>query len=138
MARINLYDRELSRFREEIKRDPESAVRLFGFALVHSLQPDERVQLMKALGKEPEVAEDFYNLGIGQAKAGNWAEAAAHFRKAVEKNPKFGDAQYNLAVSYERAGLSSQATQAWNAYADSLPAGAEKSDIKKHAAELGR
>ncbi len=138
MARINLYDRELSRFRDEIKRDPATAVRLFGFSLVHSLQPDERVQLMKALGKDPEVAEDFYNLGIGQARQGNWAEAAALFRKAVEKNPKFADAQYNLALSYERAGLNSQATQAWNAYADSLPAGTDKADFKKHASELGK
>ncbi len=43
-----------------------------------------------------------------------------------------------MAVCLEKAGLNSQATQAWNAYADTLPTGTEKTDIKKHASELGR
>jgi len=137
-VRQDLYEREVARFREDIKKDAAAAVRHYGISLLHSLSPDERASALRSLGAELVLAEDFCNLGIAAAKDGNYADAANLFKSAVEKNSSMTDAIYNMAFCYEKAGMVSQATAAWNAYAETLTTGPEKAEVKKHAQEVGK
>lgn len=137
-VRQDLYEREVTRFREDIKKDAAAAVRHYGISLLHSLSPDERAQALRTLGAELVLAEDFCNLGIAAAKDGNFAEAAGLFKTAAEKSSSMTDAIYNMAYCYEKAGMLPQATAAWNTYAETLPTGQDKLDVKKHASELGK
>jgi tetratricopeptide (TPR) repeat protein len=48
--------------------------------------------------------DDYYNLGIYQAKQGNHKKAIEFFTKTIEKNPNDFDAFYNRAVSRQTIG----------------------------------
>lgn len=136
-SRVDLYDRELNRYRETIRLDAEVAQERYGMTLIHSLPADERVLALRSMGMEPSGAVDFYNLGVGAAHANEWNEAIANFRKAVQLDGTLKDAQFNLALSYEKAGLVPQAREAWHNYIAMLDSAEEKSAVKRHLEEIG-
>lgn len=137
-SRLSLYDRELNRFRETLKVNPDAAVSRYGFTLIHSLAYDERVTALKALGMQPNSAVDFYNLGVAAARQEDWNEATNLFKRAVELDGTLRDAVYNLAYCYERAGLVPQARSTWQVYADMMTTAEERDAVREHAAELAR
>lgn len=48
--------------------------------------------------------DDFYNLGVFEAKQGNYEKAIEYFTKAIEKNPKDAEAYYSRAYSQQTIG----------------------------------
>ncbi|PHS63358.1 MAG: hypothetical protein COB12_09420 [Flavobacterium sp.] len=48
--------------------------------------------------------DDFHNLGVYQAKQGNFEKAIEYFSKAIEKNPKDAEAYYSRAHSQQTIG----------------------------------
>lgn len=50
------------------------------------------------------TGDDYYNLGIYEAKQGNHEKAIEYFSKAIEKNPKDNNAYFNRAYSQQLLG----------------------------------
>ena len=92
-VRADLYDRELSRYRETLRLDSEVAQVRYGMTLIHSLAPDEKVLALKSMGSEPTEAVDYYNLGVASAKAEDWNEAVNLFKRAAEINDSLNAAE---------------------------------------------
>lgn len=135
--RQDLYERELSRYRETLRLDSEVALDRYGMTLIHSLSPAERVLALKEMGNEINDPADYYNLGHMHATEENWDEAISYFRRAIDLNPALTDAIYNLAVCYERANLLPQAKSTWQSYMDAISSPAEKKEVKAHIQALG-
>lgn len=50
------------------------------------------------------TGDDYYNLGVYEAKEGNHEKAIEYFSKAIEKNPKDNNAYFNRAYSQQLLG----------------------------------
>ncbi|MFQ5432799.1 MAG: tetratricopeptide repeat protein [Nitrospinota bacterium] len=48
--------------------------------------------------------------GVAAYKAGNWSEAASHFKEAVAIDKKLAEAHYNLALSLHKMGRHGEAS----------------------------
>lgn len=135
--RNDLYERELDRYRETLQLDSEMAFERYGWTLIHSLSPAERVLALKEMGREITDAADYYNLGHKYAAEENWDEAIQYFRAAIDMEPTLRAAIYNLAVCYQKASLLPQAKSMWQAYHDAVDDADERSRVKQHIAGLG-
>jgi len=133
---LDLYERELGRYRETLKLDPKLALERYGMTLINSINPAERARALKSFGMEVTDAVDFYNLGVQAGNEDNWTEAITHFRKALETDPSLVDAIYNLALCYEKTGHTPQAKSTWEIYIESIDDEDEIADIRSHVAEL--
>lgn len=136
--KVDLYEREVNRFRETLALDVDSAGSRFGFTLIHSLPQHEKAAALRSFGFQPKAACDFFNLGVAAAKDGDWAEAAKQFEKAIEADNAMADAYHNFALCLEKGGMIPKAKVAWEAYIQLLPAGEERNKAKEHLASLGR
>ncbi|MFH0792784.1 MAG: tetratricopeptide repeat protein [bacterium] len=134
----DLYEREVDRYRIHLKRDLESTFRRYGFTLIHSLEPLEQVEVLKAYGFESADAADIYNLAHLRVRDEAWAEAADLFKQALKEKTDLVEASYNLALCYEKLGQPTQAVHQWEATLKMLPEGAEedRTAIGEHLAEL--
>ncbi len=137
MARNDLYEKELARYRETLRLDSEVALERYGMSLIHSLSPAEKVLALKDMGNEITDPADYYNLGHMHANDENWDEAINYFKRAIDLQPTLTDAIYNLAVCYQKANLLPQAKSAWQSYHDAIDDPAEKAEVQSHIKSLG-
>ena len=133
----DLYERELARYRETLRIDPDMAQTRYGMTMIHSLSPADRALALKAMGNDITDPVDYYNLGHMKAAQGEWDEAINYFRRATEINPAIHDALFNLALCYEKANLLPQAKMAWQSYHDAISDGDTRRQVKEHIVELG-
>jgi tetratricopeptide (TPR) repeat protein len=138
MARkeTDLYEKNLSIYRELMTKDKEAALKLFGVTLINSISPAERALAMRDWGSETVSPVDLYNLGCHFAAQQNFGEAILHFKRAIEIDPNLIDAIYNLAVCYEKAGHIPQARSTWDVFVGVTKDEAEKSRTRDHVASL--
>jgi tetratricopeptide (TPR) repeat protein len=132
----DLYERELERYREILRLDPNVAADRYGWTLINSLDPAERALFLREMGWEITEAVDFYNLGCHAASEENWSEAIVHFKRAAENAPNMLEAFYNLALCFEKTGHIPQARATWEIYLGSIGEGSERSRINEHLATL--
>ena len=134
----NLYEREVDRYRHHLERGGfEAAYPMYGFTLIHSLQPEEKVELFQKLGFDPKTPEDFYNLGCVAAKKENFEKAREYFEKTIDLAPDFEQAYYNLAVVLENLGLESEAAEKWGIFCEFLDENSSEATIvTQHVEEL--
>jgi tetratricopeptide (TPR) repeat protein len=133
----NLYKRELERYRTHLQRGFESAYKIYGFTLFHSLLPEEKVEIFQQLGFEPKNPEDFFNVGCIAAQKEDYTKACKHFRKTIELAEDFEQAYYNLAICLERLGEFNDAIENWKIYYAFLNEdSSEALMIAKHIEEL--
>ena len=114
----DLYERNISRFRDIMRDDHVAAFDLFGMTLVNSINPAERAQALRQWGFEVTEAVDFYNLGCQSAHEENWGEALVHFKHAIQLDPNLIQAIYNMAICYEKTGHLPQARSTWEVYVE--------------------
>ncbi|MCC5876875.1 MAG: tetratricopeptide repeat protein [Candidatus Sumerlaeia bacterium] len=137
MSKQDLYERELTRYRDTLRLDTEVALNRYGMTLIHSLGPAEKVLAMKEMGQEISNPVDYYNLGHMHAVDENWDEAINFFKRAIELDPTLHDALYNLAVCYQKANLLPQAKATWQTYHDSIDDEDHKVAVKGYIEALG-
>lgn len=114
----DLYDRNISRFRDLMREDKDAAFGLFGMTLINSINPAERAEALRHWGFEVTEAVDYYNLGCHSAHEENWSEAIVHFKHAIQMDPNLTQAIYNMAICYEKTGHMPQARSTWEVYVD--------------------
>lgn len=134
----NLYEREVDRYRHYLQRGGfEAAYPMYGFTLIHSLQPEEKVEMFQKLGFDPKTPEDFYNLGCVAAKKEDFVKAREYFEKTIELAPDFEQAYYNLAIVLENLGLESEAAEKWEIFCEFLDENSSEATIvTQHLEEL--
>ena len=112
----DLYDEELTRYRQALNRGVEHAYRRYGFVLYHSLDGTEVVDLRKKMGFAPVEATDFYNFGVVSAEKDELPEAIECFQRAMKAEPELADAEFNLALALEKSGDKAAAKKQWASY----------------------
>lgn len=122
----DLYERNISRFRDIMREDKDAAFGLFGMTLINSISPAERAQALRQWGFEVSEAVDYYNLGCHSAQEENWSEAIVHFKHAIQMDPNLTQAIYNMAICYEKTGHMPQARSTWEVYLEVTPDETEK------------
>ena len=133
----NLYEKEVERYRTFLKRGFDTAYKVYGFTLFHSLPPEEKVSLLHELGFEPKNPEDFYNLGCLAAQQGDFATASEYFQKTIELAADFEEAYYNLALVQENLGDENSAVKNWEIYVEFLDEdSSETVMVSEHIVEL--
>lgn len=135
--KADLYERELSRYRETLRLDTEVAQDRYGMTLIHSLPPTEKVLALREMGNEITNAADYYNLGHVHATDESWDEAISYFRRAIDLDSTMTDAIYNLAVCYQKANLLPQAKSTWQAFHDAVSDAETRRQVKEHIKNLG-
>ena len=94
-------ERALSIIDEAIKEDPNDLNIIVAQANVY-LKMERREDFFNAMktliAKDPNNAVWHFNLGIGNAEAGNAEEARVNYEKAIELDPKYVDAYNNIAI----------------------------------------
>jgi Tfp pilus assembly protein PilF len=83
--------------------------------------------LLKLVGTPRDGALLRFSLGNEYLKAGDAAQAAAHFRAAVEKDPKYSAAWKLLGKALAEAG---QAAEALAAYREGIAVAEAKGDLQ--------
>ncbi len=73
-------------------------------------------QFLAAIGKAPEYAEAWNNLGVVRGELGDRAGAVEALRRALELVPHYADAHYNLAEALAVVGDMDGARSHWRAY----------------------
>jgi tetratricopeptide (TPR) repeat protein len=77
---------------------------------------DAEAQFVAALGRAPDYAEAWNNLGIVRGELGDRPGAVAALRRALELVPHYADAHYNLAEALAVVGDMDGARRHWRAY----------------------
>jgi tetratricopeptide (TPR) repeat protein len=77
---------------------------------------DASAQFPAAIGKAPDYAEAWNNLGIVRGELGDRSGAVAALRQALELVPHYADAHYNLAEALAVTGDMDGARRHWRAY----------------------
>jgi len=77
---------------------------------------EARAQFEAALGRSPDYAEAWNNLGIVRGELGDRDGAIAALRQALELVPHYADAHYNLAEALAVIGDLDGARRHWRAY----------------------
>lgn len=77
---------------------------------------DAAAQFLAAIGKAPDYAEAWNNLGVVRGELGDRDGAIAALRHALELVPHYADAHYNLAEALAVAGDLESARAHWRAY----------------------
>jgi tetratricopeptide (TPR) repeat protein len=57
---------------------------------------------------------NYFGLGLANARTGSFAEAEDYFRKAIKLNPAFAEAHFNLAVVFAKTGRLKETIQSLN------------------------
>lgn len=86
---------------------PREARRLFERAYRISKKGDHAgaaVELEQAIGRDPEFAEAYTNLGVEYGQLGRLDAAAAMLRRSLDLDPNSSMGHYNLAVALFRVG----------------------------------
>lgn len=133
---MDRYEKDLEEYKQLLSKDSEEALKRFGLALIHSINPAERVLALRSFGIEASSPKDFYNLGVHAIQQDNWTEAIVNFKQAIEADPSQTDAIYNLALCYEKTGHIPQAKQTWEIYVDVISDEREKETIREHLETL--
>jgi len=134
----NLYEREVERYRHHLQRGGfDAAYPMYGFTLIHSLQPEEKVDIFQKLGFDPKTPEDFYNLGCVAAKKEDFIKAREYFEQTIDLAPDFEEAYYNLAIVLENLGQESEAVEKWEIFCEFLDEDStEATIVTQHLEEL--
>jgi tetratricopeptide (TPR) repeat protein len=105
-----------SAFERLIELAPSAeAVNNAGAALLAKGENERALQhLRRALSNSPNDALYRFNLGYGQWRARNFAEAVQHLRAVTQADPRDGEAQFLLAKALEAAGQQAEAARADN------------------------
>ena len=119
-VQLNLYEKQLEQFRKLVAENLEEALDIYGIWQVHSLTPEEKMELFERLGFSPRQAQEFYNLGLRSARQGDYKQAEAYFKKSLEENPDFNEAIYNLALTYEHLGNIKKSIDLWQLYQERI------------------
>ena len=114
----SLYSEQLTLFKEQLRKSPARAYRIFGLSLLYSLNADEVTREKYRLGVNPKTALEFYNLGVLANLAGNHRDAATLYEKAEEVGGDFPEIYYNLGLTYEKLNKSSKAADAFQKFSD--------------------
>ncbi len=77
---------------------------------------DASAQFLAAIGKAPDYAEAWNNLGIVRGELGDRQGAVAALGQALELVPHYADAHYNLAEALAVVGDMDGARRHWRAY----------------------
>lgn len=134
---LNLYEKQLEQFRKLVRENAEEALNIFGLWYIHSLTPEEKMELYERLGFEPRQAQEFYNLGLRSALQGDYKQAESYFKKSLEENPEFNEAIYNLALTYEHLGNIKKSIELWQLYQERIGTQhPEYSTIRSHIRTL--
>lgn len=128
----SLYLEQLSLFREQLRKSPVRAYRIFGLSLLYSLEPNEVAREKRRLGVNPKTAYDFYNLGVLASRAGDHEEAVSYYETAEEVGGDFPELYFNLGLTYEKLRKNSKAAAAYQKFADL----AKKDDSEESKAEV--
>jgi tetratricopeptide (TPR) repeat protein len=79
-------------------------------------RPDAAAQFLAAIGRAPDYAEAWNNLGIVRGELGDRQGAVAALRQALDLVPHYADAHYNLAEALAVIGDMDGARRHWRAY----------------------
>ena len=77
---------------------------------------DAAVQFATAVGRAPEYAEAWNNLGIVRSELGDGPGSVSALERALVLVPHYADAHYNLAEALSAIGEFDRARQHWRAY----------------------
>jgi len=132
-----LYDSLLERFRVAAGEGPEAALQRYGFALFHSLLPEEQLLLKEELGIKCQNAADYYNLGVAYAAKEQYEQAISCWTQALKMDSDLADAHCNLAVAHERLMNLGAARTHYKRYLDAVDNAEEIERVTQHLAELG-
>lgn len=132
----DLYEKEIERYRNTLRRDIDKAYERYGFTVFHSLPPIEKIRLKEKIGFQIIDEIDYYNLGVAAVTKEEYQKGRENFEKAIELKSDFSDALYNLALSCEKLNDYQSAVKYWNAYLDLIEDTDEKQEIKKHLQEI--
>ncbi|NQU44127.1 tetratricopeptide repeat protein [bacterium] len=131
-----LYDNELAFYRATLSENLEEGLERYGFALFHSLPPEDRYIHMEKLKLPMNEAADHYNLGNARAIREEYDKAVKAWQKALEIDPSLKEACFNIALALEKLGKKSEARKRYQTYLENVEDPAEKQRIEEHLAEL--
>jgi tetratricopeptide (TPR) repeat protein len=114
----SLYAEQLTLFKEQLKKAPTRAYRIYGLSLLYSLSADEVTREKYRLGVNPKTAREYYNLGVLANHAGKHQDAAILYEKAEEVGGDFPEIFYNLGLTYEKLNKASKAAAAFQKFSD--------------------
>ena len=82
---------------------------------------ESAVHFEKAIAKNPEIGQPYFNLALTHEEAGRPREAAAAYEQAIERAPYHYRAQFNLGHLYGRLGRPEDHLEMWRAAIRSNP-----------------
>ena len=82
---------------------------------------DSAVHFEKAIAKNPEIGQPYFNLALTHEEAGRAQEAAAAYEQAIRHAPYHYRAQFNLGHLYGRLGRPEDHLEMWRAAIRSNP-----------------
>jgi len=126
----SIYESHIDQYRKGLAESMDHGVERFGFVFFHSLQPHERVEMMRNMGLLRGDAIDEYNLGTIEAAKGNLSQAKTHLEKALALDPEFFDATYQLAAVFSMLGDLTKARQLAQKALDMAPDSEAEEDVK--------
>lgn len=100
-------DAAITAYRNALKLDPGMVQAREGLAraLASKTQAEKDVAAARrAAARNPENPETTYNLGVAEARAGNFEAAAKAFQTSVRLRPRFGRAHSSLALIFYLSG----------------------------------
>ena len=103
-------------------------------------QAERRAEVTDAL-VPPDYASgaaESFRSGIRQLRARDMTGAVAALTAAIGSASNWADAYYNRALAYEEQGRTTQARADFQSYLRLRPAAADRADVVKHMAALGR
>jgi tetratricopeptide (TPR) repeat protein len=138
LATTGKKDEALVEYRNFLERDPSNATVRANMAVILREQgkTDEAAKIYSDLLSTDLPAGEYFSVGVGLFRSGQFDAAANAFRKALAKSPHMRDASYNLAQAlYSRAGeLDEQRLRAKGA--DVAPLNAQLIQIYNEIADL--
>ena len=82
---------------------------------------ESAAQFRKAIAKNPEIGQPYFNLAVAYEEEGRFEEAAASYRDAIEHSPYHHRAQFNLGRLYGHLGRAEEHREMWEAALQSNP-----------------
>ncbi len=116
----DLYDHQYNRFMRLLEGDWEKAISICGMFHVHSLTPEEKMEMFEKFGYEAREPQEFYNRGVQAALEEDYETAEKYFKQSIEEDPEFNEAIYNLALTYERVSNFKKSLELWQLYQERI------------------
>lgn len=133
---ISFYLKELKRYIELVKEDPQKAYDTYGFTLINSINPVDRAYYKIKYGFEAYDSADYYNRGVYMLLENKYKESLDFFDKAIQINDRFPEALYNLAWTYEQLGDVEKSVKYWEEYLDFVEDDNEAEALEQHIEAL--